>query len=189
MTTWFTSDLHIGHRNIISYSSRPFASVEEHDEALVTNWNAVVRPGDSIYCLGDFALCDVERATQIAKRLLGQKFYVFGNHDKALRKHEPFVSQWIWARDLTQISPRLASGETQKIILCHYAMRVWASSHHGAWQLYGHSHGSLRDDPNSLQLDVGVDEWDYQPVPLEQITARMSQKTFQPVDHHGTRED
>jgi hypothetical protein len=26
-------------------------------------------------------------------------------------------------------------------VLCHYAMRVWNRSHHGAWHLYGHSQG------------------------------------------------
>lgn len=35
MKTWFTSDLHFGHANVIGYSSRPFADVEEMNEALV----------------------------------------------------------------------------------------------------------------------------------------------------------
>ena len=43
----------------------------------------------------------------------------------------------------------------QGIVLCHYAMRVWNKSHHGNFMLYGHSHGSLADDPNSMSFDVG----------------------------------
>ena len=35
----------------------------------------------------------------------------------------------------------------QDIVLCHYAMRVWQKSHYGAWMLYGHSHGTLPDNP------------------------------------------
>lgn len=183
-TVWFTSDLHIGHKNILEYSGRPFKSVEEMDEALVKNWNHAVAPGDSVYCLGDFALCDPERATAIAKQLRGQKFLVLGNHDKRLRKHRPFLAEWIWARDLTSIEV----GE-QKIVLCHFALRTWHQQHRGAWSLYGHSHGSLIDDPNLLSLDVGVDCWGYAPVSFEQIAERMSKKQFKPVDHHGARGD
>jgi hypothetical protein len=35
----------------------------------------------------------------------------------------------------------------QPIVLCHYAMRVWNRSHHGAWHLYGHSRGNLPAAP------------------------------------------
>ena len=50
--------------------------------------------------------------------------------------------------------------EGQNIILCHYAMMVWDKSHKSSWQLYGHSHGELPDDPLSLSIDIGGD-WQY----------------------------
>jgi predicted NUDIX family phosphoesterase len=103
-SVFFTADTHFGHRNVINYSKRPFRDIEEMDEALIANWNAVIRPGDLVYHLGDFALCDVERATKIVARLVGQKYLVFGNHDKALRKHKPFLGHWVWQRELTSIT-------------------------------------------------------------------------------------
>ena len=139
---WFTSDTHFGHANIVKYSGRPFADVYEMNEALILNWNAVVRPGDVVYHLGDFALCDVENASKIVKRLMGQKYLVFGNHDKVLRKDKDFLGHWIWGKDMADIKV----GE-QRIVLLHYAMRVWNQSHRGAWQLHGHSHGSLKEEP------------------------------------------
>lgn len=183
MTVWFTSDTHYGHARILSYTSRPFESVDEMDERMVELWNAVVKPGDSVYHLGDFALCDIDRALKVVKRLQGQKFLIFGNHDKRLRKDPRFLGHWIWARDLESIDV-----EGQKIVLCHYAMRVWNRSHHGSWQLFGHSHGTLRDDPALLQLDVGVDCWGYAPVSFETIREKMGQKKWEPVDQHGTRD-
>jgi calcineurin-like phosphoesterase family protein len=63
-------------------------------------------------------------------------------------------------------------------------MRVWNHSHHGSWHLFGHSHGTLTDDTDSLSLDVGVDCWGYSPVSMEQLDAKMATKTFKPVDHH-----
>ena len=56
MTTWFTADLHFGHANIISYSSRPFADATAMNEALIERWNDSVRMEDSVWLLGDVAL-------------------------------------------------------------------------------------------------------------------------------------
>lgn len=186
MASLFTSDTHYGHTNILKYTHRgvvkggPFATITDMNEQFIKNWNAVVRPDDQVYHMGDFAFLPSEYAIQIARRLNGKKFLVFGNHDRKLRKDPAFLKFFIWARDFAEIKIN-----DQDITLCHYAMRVWNKSHHGAWQLFGHSHGTIPDDPGSLSLDVGVDCWDYTPVSLDQITKRMKAKTFVPIDRHG----
>lgn len=50
---WFTSDLHIGHRNIISFCNRPFTDTRQMAEVLRENWNSVVKPEDYVFVLGD----------------------------------------------------------------------------------------------------------------------------------------
>lgn len=80
MTTWFTSDPHFFHNNVIRYCDRPFSSVEEMNEALIRNWNEVVRPGDTVICLGDFSLA-FRPVELFSARLMGDKFLVPGNHD------------------------------------------------------------------------------------------------------------
>ena len=184
MTVWFTSDTHFGHANVIQYSNRPFEDVNEMDELMIKAWNEAVKPGDLVYHLGDFSFHRLEKTVQIAKRLAGQKYLVFGNHDKRIRKEGQFMDQWIWARDLEQIEV-----EKQKIVLCHYAMLTWNQSHRGSWMLHGHSHGSLPDDPHSLRLDVGVDPMGYRPVSFDDIGKLMTKKEFRPIDHHGEKSD
>lgn len=81
--TFFIGDTHFGHKNIITFDAvkafRPFATIEEHDEELVKRWNSVVRKGDTVWHLGDFAFGSKHIAT--AERLSGQKKLILGNHD------------------------------------------------------------------------------------------------------------
>lgn len=185
MTTFFSSDLHFGHKNIIEYCKRPVKDVAHMNEVLVQNWNAVVKPGDQVYILGDFCLGSEELAVSSLQRLNGQKFLIWGNHDKRLRKVPSFTGQFTWCRELDKIEV-----EGQKIVLCHYALLVWDGSHKGNWMLHGHSHGTLPDDPNALRLDVGVDaSWTgFAPVSMSQIRTQMARKTWKSIDHHEKRE-
>lgn len=77
---YFTSDQHFGHRNIIGYCARPFADVDEMNEALVSRFNATVGPDDTTYHLGDFAL-DERLVARFLPRLSGRHHLVMGNHD------------------------------------------------------------------------------------------------------------
>lgn len=187
---WFTSDMHYGHANIIKYANRPFRDVDEMDRTMENLWRSVVRPDDLVYVLGDCAFYrDQAQTVRLFERLPGQKFLVWGNHDKRLRKNADFKKIFLETADMMDVKfpdPKAPDGE-RRIVLCHYAMRVWNKSHFGAWHLYGHSHGTLKDDPGSLSLDVGVDCWNYAPVPYEAVRKRMDQKIFVPIDHHDRR--
>lgn len=69
------------------------------------------------------------------------------------------------------------------IVLCHYAMKVWPQHSRGTWQLYGHSHGNLPDDPLSLSMDVGVDSHDFRPWHFDEIQAIMKIKAEAKAKH------
>src|SRR5271163_4275578 len=149
--TWFTADFHFGHNNIIRYCNRPFRSVEEMDQTILDRLNASVKANDILYFLGDFCIGSKAKALEQRKQIRCKKiFAVPGNHDKQIRK---LTEEFSWLSNLAEISIH-----SQPVVICHYAMRVWNRSHHGAWHLYGHSHGNLPDTPTSLSMDVGVVE-------------------------------
>ena len=180
MTIWFTSDTHFGHGNIISYCNRPFRDVEEMDEELIRRWNERVRPADIVYHLGDFSLArDAQKIPDYARRLMGEIHLIYGNHDA---KRLQFLKGFQDVKPYKEIKV----GE-QKVILCHYAFRVWNGCHRGSWNLHGHSHGTLERVPTLRQLDVGVDLWDYAPIPFERVAEEMKKVKFEPVDHHRER--
>ena len=188
MSVWFTADHHWGHKSIIVYAGRPFLGVEEMDAALIRKWNERVGERDEVYHLGDIIFrSSRERSEAILSQLRGRIYLVRGNHDRDIAKHK---AHFAWIRDLAEVKIQDADAPdgVQRIVLCHYAMRVWPRSHYGAWSLYGHSHGSLPDNPNALSLDVGVDCHGYAPVSYEDVRARMRLKRYVPVDHHGSRE-
>ena len=54
--TFFTSDTHFNHANVVQYDNRPFADEDEMTHELIQRWNGVVHPGDIVYHLGDFSL-------------------------------------------------------------------------------------------------------------------------------------
>lgn len=159
---WFSSDLHLSHKNICYYANRPFSFVDEMNEVLIQNWNNVVGLNDIVYHLGDFSFGN---ASSQIKLLNGTKFFVRGNHEKPLinaigEKNVPYM--------------RIIKVENYPdIILCHYAMRVWHKSHFGSYCLFGHSHGKL--EPYKKSVDVGVDSnWitgkkEYRPFNIEEI--------------------
>jgi len=184
---WFTADTHFGHTNIIKYCNRPFSNAGEMDRAIIDNWNKVVAPDDSVYHLGDFCFKTYYGPQQYLSKLNGNLWVVYGNHDKQLQRF--FRGGGCHSGIKCGILPAEAKIciNGQEIILSHYSMRVWNKSHHGTWQLYGHSHGTLFDDPNMLSIDVGVDSHHFFPICFEQIKAIMSKKTFKPIDHHGKK--
>jgi calcineurin-like phosphoesterase family protein len=192
--TFFTSDLHFGHSNVINYSNRPFSSVEEMDQILVSNWNDVVTNKDRVIIAGDLAMrYSSDYAYNIVKKLKGQKHLVFGNHDKAIRKNKEFLALFESVSDLltVKVQDEEAIGGVRRIVICHYPMLVWDRSHYGAWHLHGHSHGSLPDDENSLRFDIGVDAWTtdgkklYRPIEYKEIKEKMKLKKWIPKDRHG----
>jgi len=163
--TLFTADTHFGHENILRFCNRPWATIEEHDRALVELWNAVVAPADTVYVVGDFAhKVHPRRLRAIFESLRGEKHLVIGNHEKTPTLQLPWAS----------VSERLTvTVDGQRLLLDHYPGRSWHGSSRGVVQLYGHVHGRLPDLHNAG--DVGVDRWGYMPTTLPQIIARLAE--------------
>lgn len=107
---WVISDTHFGHENIIKYAGRPFNSAAHMDAELIANWNALVRPNDHIYHLGDVSMSrkGSEQAAfiKLIKSLKGHKRLLLGNHDHFPAKvyldagFEKIVGTGRWIDDL-----------------------------------------------------------------------------------------
>jgi calcineurin-like phosphoesterase family protein len=196
MTTWFTADLHLLHKNILNYCNRPWAidarnptteEAREMTRALVRNWNEVVKSEDDVYDLGDLAYaCDYEDALQWIRQLKGRHHFIEGNHDRnyATRRYReaPSLFTSFYSSGYVEVEV-----QGQAIVLCHYAMREWHHALRGVWHLFGHTHAEL--PPFGKSVDVGVDNSaniapgaHYRPVSFEEVKTFMDR---QPIGPHA----
>lgn len=155
--TWFTSDSHFNHKNILEYEKekRPFKTIEEMNEVLIDNWNSVVLPRDRVYHLGDFCLS--KHSIELAARLNGRKRLILGNHDTHnIALYSPYfekiygVAQW------------------HNCILTHIPIHPDSLGSRYFLNLHGHTHSKkvqrkidhlypyslLEDDPNYFNVSV-----------------------------------
>jgi len=183
MNPLFTADTHFNHRNIIEHCHRPWASVYVMNEYLINAWNSVVRPEDLVYHLGDFAwpegkllFSDIHTPRKILGLLNGRKILITGSHDSDIIRTCSDLFE-----EITPLKDIKING--QHVVLCHYAMRRWPRSHHGAWHLYAHSHGEL--EPLGKSWDAGVDNNNYYPLSWDQVVAIMAGREENPENHGG----
>lgn len=169
---FITSDTHFGHANIIKYCKRPFADVEEMNETLVANWNAVVSSEDEVWHLGDLALGKAPDIIAIGRQLNGKKYLLRGNHDRnnwSVYAAAGFKQAMGWGK--TAVGTKHI-GDFGYLYFSHrpptdeqlqktYA-RLW---------IHGHTH-STHGVMNRLRprtMDMSVEGWDYAPVAWPEI--------------------
>ena len=81
--TFFTSDLHFGHKNIIKYCNRPHSSVDIMNERIVELWNRYIPEDADVFILGDVAFSmSKNKIREILNSMNGRKHLVIGNHDE-----------------------------------------------------------------------------------------------------------
>lgn len=179
MSKFYTADLHLCHENILKFEpdNRPFGSIDEMNEALIQKWNAKVKPGDDVYILGDFCFDPKgKKATELLKRLNGQKYLIKGNHDAFLKSKDFDESQLVWFKDYAEVKDTL-NGEDVRVVLFHYPIAVWNAKHHHSYHLFGHIHSNktsgnahpLAFDLGDHAFNVGVDVRDLEPKTLQEL--------------------
>lgn len=76
---FFTSDTHFGHAKIIEFARPQFANLDEMHEYIISQWNSVVRPDDTVWHLGDVCLGGSHNL-RFVEQLNGRINLVKGNH-------------------------------------------------------------------------------------------------------------
>ena len=176
MKTFWTSDQHIGHLNIVRYCARPFADVHEMREVIIARYNEMVGPDDLVYHLGDVAM-DEKYVAPFVTRLNGRKILISGNHDKCHpchKNHERMRRKYLTYGFEDVLTHTFY--EPLGVAMCHLP---YAGDHkddrfpehrpknEGKPLLCGHIHEKWRE--HGPMLNVGVDANDFRPVTEDQV--------------------
>jgi calcineurin-like phosphoesterase family protein len=168
MATWFTSDTHYDHANIIRYCSRPYADVREMNRAMLDNWNARVGVGDTVYHLGDFHMGNRNRIREFRARLNGRIVLVRGNHDRS--------AEYMRESGFDEVADETRLGD---VYMRHKPIDFTEPWPDGARvMLCGHVHGAWSEKrwverPEVHMIIVGVDVRGMRPVSLEELGATL----------------
>ena len=167
MENFAVADPHFAHRGIIHHAKRPFSCIEEHDQALIDNWNAIVPRNSLVRIIGDFAW---KNHASYLQQLNGKKILVVGSHDRMPKEVLSLFKEVHVGGNI------LNFGNNLNFWCQHTCARVWEKGHYGVGQLYGHSHGRLKTF--NMSIDVGVDADEayekFFPKPIEHIMTAMS---------------
>ncbi|AIQ47879.1 phosphoesterase [Paenibacillus sp. FSL R7-0273] len=155
---FFTSDHHFGHKLIIDFESRPFANVQDMDQAMIESWNAVVGAGDTVFHLGDFSFLGLEATRDIISRLQGYKILILGNHDRGRGR-----SWWLEAGfDEVSEYPLIYK---DFFFLSHEPM--YMNKHMPYVNVHGHIHGQKYEGKH--HYNICVEHTGYKPLSFEAI--------------------
>lgn len=189
MNTWFCSDHHLGHANIIKFTDRPggklirpFASVEEHDETIISNHNALVSPKDRVYFMGDVAIN--KKFLHMVGRMNGRKKLIKGNHDIfALKDYTPYFEDIVACR----VYP------DHDLIVSHIPVHPGQLEHRFKWNAHGHLHINLVrrqelimeecgyasteiDEIDNRYINLCLEHTNFKPVSMDELLAKMGKE-------------
>lgn len=165
MRTWFTSDTHFNHVNIINLCKRPFETIEEMNAIMIANWNLTVKPEDTIYHIGDFAMGDRSLIPDIIKQLNGTIVLLKGNHDL---RNSGDVNKYLAACVSSIYDSTIIRIEDKLLYMTHIPNFEFKSIDPDIdYHICGHVHESWTRQGNIL--NAGVDVHGFKPVSLQTL--------------------
>lgn len=166
--TWFTSDTHFGSERALEYSKRPFRDVKEMDRAMICHWNSLIKPGDTVWHLGDFG------NYEIVKYLNGNINLLFGNYEEdeagtdRIKLHDRLIELGFSSINIK--GRAVLNMDWGPLTLAHkptVAKKEYLEDGEIGFVAFGHIHGRQKVKP--FGIDVGVDGNGYKPYSDEDL--------------------
>lgn len=154
---------------------------------LIKRWNQRVQPTDTVYVIGDLALCKFSEFAPIAHQLNGTKYLIKGNHDHYSDAQYGRIGFTVFH----EVKMKIA-GRTVRLSHYPYALpwykRPFAFKSElrfmdrrpprvaGEFLIHGHTHTRYRSVDN--RIHVGADAWDFYPVSIREIESLLNKSDY-----------
>ena len=164
--TWIWSDLHFGDPDVFEKFRQEFADVEAMNRQLLAAWRQKVAADDTIICLGDVSATTIWRNRRLLLEIEtcpGRRVLILGNHD------------------ITREALKDIGFRTQHPVAIYEADAPLALTHRplqevpaGAINVHGHHHTGWQ--PTAQHINVTVERWGYEPIPMASIIAEARRR-------------
>lgn len=179
MTVFVISDLHLGHKGIITFKdddgriTRPFETLHHMHQCICDHWQDVVGKDDKIYVLGDVAMS--KSVGKLLRSLPGNKRLVRGNHDL-------FSDKWYHDAGFQRL---YGVRQIDGVWLTHVPMHPCSLSGRAIGNIHGHLHQHVVEiecpggtHPDRRYFNACVEQINYQPIAIAQIVMDRNWKTM-----------
>lgn len=160
---FFTADTHFGSERTLELSKRPWKTVQEMDDGLISNWNKTITCNDLVYHLGDFGDYEVLNYLNFKELHL-----IKGNYD---RENDPSKSSIVKKYNvIVHDLPIVVNlqGTKEKVVLMHEPISINPSNIEDKklFCFYAHVH---RQNYKRNGINVGVDCAKFFPMSLGEV--------------------
>jgi calcineurin-like phosphoesterase family protein len=165
--TYFFSDPHFDHTNIIKYCHRPFKTIHDMNEALLHNYNKTVKQNSLVFFLGDMAFGrNSHNPLWWFNQLKGHIIYIKGSHDRGIYHNK--------LRNIEVHNYKIIKVNELNFYLVHNPADLpqWHD-----WVIHGHLHDKAPFiDFQRKHINVSVDAVNFKPVRLFNILRHIKDK-------------
>ena len=165
MPTYFISDTHFGHKNLLLFERKAFATIEEHDEYIINAINKIIKPTDTLIHLGDVG------NVEMVRRLNGHKELILGNHDQ--RPIKEYLGYFAKVHETPFYFKK-------NIMLSHEPHPV----PEGVLNVHGHLHGAKLNSANHLNISA----WCVGYKPIEEKEIYLIASNLDKTNYHFLQE-
>lgn len=167
---FFASDHHFSHEKLYSqftdrrtgkFVRHEFANADEGNEAMIERHNAVVKPTDCVYFLGDVVFS--KKHLHLVGRMTGRKVLIKGNHD--LLEAKEYLEYFDDIR---------GSHQFKGMVITHIPVHPQSLGRWG-FNVHGHLHTERimnpkeSDGPDERYFNVSMEQINYTPISLEEV--------------------
>jgi calcineurin-like phosphoesterase family protein len=174
--TFFCSDLHLGHSNILQYEleHRVFPNIDSHDDEIIKRWNNKVGAEDAVWILGDLVIN--KKNLEKVGSLNGRKFLVLGNHDN--------FNQEYFVKLLTVVDRLFGCVEKHfgeiKTIMTHIPVHTSQLDYRYDFNLHGHLHSKKVKDnygnEDKRYVNLSIENWNLEPVSFGELKINIDNR-------------
>lgn len=164
---WLWSDQHFGHKNILSFSDRPYPNLNLMHECLIANHNDRVAHGDISIWVGDVAFLNDNVANEILSQCNGYKILIIGNHDIQGNKSKKLDFDETHLFKHINVAPERGEHGSIDFVLTHYPVHTITGKRH--FNLHGHEHVRHQYTNTPHHINVNCELHNYRPINMNQI--------------------